>query len=359
MKVLVIGGTGFVGPHVVRRLCRLGCEVAVFHRGRTEAELPPGVRHILCSSGVLGDRRYLADFADELRGFAPDIVLDMIPTSESDARIVLNLFRDQARRIVAISSQDVYWAYGALIGIENGPVESTPLAEDAALRKRHFPYRTDPPRKPDDPSRWMDDYEKIHVERTVLGDPELRGTILRLPMVYGPNDRQHRMFEYLRRMEDGRPAIILEQGLAGWRWTRGYVENVAAAVALAVTSERAAGRVYNVGEREALPLIDWVREIGRAAHWTGDVIAAPRDLLPDKLREVMNTDHDLMTDSTRIREELGYEESVPRDIAIARTVAWERGHPPEGTADTSPDYATEDAVLEKLNPPRDRSRQEG
>ena len=39
MKVLVIGGTNFIGPHVVRQLIERGHEVAVFHRGETKAKL--------------------------------------------------------------------------------------------------------------------------------------------------------------------------------------------------------------------------------------------------------------------------------------------------------------------------------
>jgi uncharacterized protein YbjT (DUF2867 family) len=54
-------------------------------------------------------------------------------------------------------------------------------------------------------------------------------------------------------MDDGRSAILLEKGMASWRWTHGYVEDVAAAVALAVMDERAAGRTYNVGEADPLP----------------------------------------------------------------------------------------------------------
>src|SRR5436190_8561175 len=85
-----------------------------------------------------------------------------------------------------------------------------------------------------------------------LNAPELPGTVLRLPAVYGPGDRQHRLFPYVQRMHDGRPAILLEHGRASWRWTRGYVENVARAIALAVVQEHATGLIYNVGEAEAL-----------------------------------------------------------------------------------------------------------
>jgi nucleoside-diphosphate-sugar epimerase len=194
----------------------------------------------------------------------------------------------------------------------------------------------------------MDDYDKILVERTVMGAPDLAGTVLRLPMVYGPRDGQHRLFEYLKRMDDGRPAILLEQGLARWRWTRGYVENVAAAIALAVADEQASGRIYNVGEVEALSTADWVRKIGAAAGWKGQVCVVAEERLPDRLRPGIHTEHHLVTDSTRIRKELGYAESVSQDEALRRTVAWQRAHPPEKIDPGQFDYATEDAVLAEL-----------
>ena len=96
--------------------------------------------------------------------------------------------------------------------------------------------------------RWLDDYDKILVERVVIGEPDLPGTILRLPMIYGPGDDAHRLFPYLKRMDDGRPAILMEEVRARWRWARGYVEDVAEAVVSAVLDDRAAGRVYNVSE---------------------------------------------------------------------------------------------------------------
>lgn len=86
-RVLVIGGTGFVGSDIARRLVGMGHEVILFHRGRTEADLPLEVEH------VLGDRRHLADFAGRFEGLAPDVVLDTIPMTERDARDVMVTFR--------------------------------------------------------------------------------------------------------------------------------------------------------------------------------------------------------------------------------------------------------------------------
>ena len=54
-------------------------------------------------------------------------------------------------------------------------------------------------------------------------------------------------------MDDGRPVILLDQGIATNRISRGYVENVASAIALAIADNTAAGRIYNVGDEPVLP----------------------------------------------------------------------------------------------------------
>jgi dTDP-D-glucose 4,6-dehydratase len=62
----------------------------------------------------------------------------------------------------------------------------------------------------------------------------------------------------------------------------------------------------------------------------------------------MDTDQHLVTDTTRIREELGYAEPVPRDEALRRTVDWQRAHPPETVDLKAFDYAAEDTLLAEL-----------
>ena len=339
MRALVIGGTGFIGSRVVKRLHHLGHEVSVFHRGQHEGDLPADVRHL--------HGEWLAGLRDAapLGSSGPDVVLHMRPFGEADARIVTEVFKGRAGRVVAISSIDVYRAYGRFQGTETGEPDPTPLGEDAPLRQRLYPYRQDPPRSPNDPDYWMDDYEKILVERIALGEPSLPGTVLRLPMVYGPGDVQHRFFGYLKRMDDRRGAILLDEGLAQWRATRGYVEDVAAAIVAAVVNERAQGRTYNVGEAQALPEADWVRAIGRVVGWHGDVLTVPRDQLPAQLAWDFDTRQHWAVDTTRIRAELGYAEEASREEALRRTIDWERTHPPESIDPGRFDYASEDTVL--------------
>ena len=339
MRILVIGGTNFMGPLVVRTLHAQDHNITVFHRGQTPTNLPDSVQELL------GDRRPLTNVASTLQKTEPELVLDMIPSGEQDAQEVMHTFSGIARRVVSISSQDVYRAFGRVNRKESSPVDPRRITEDSPLRENLYPYRADPPRDADDPQKWQDDYDKILVERVVMSDPSLPGTILRLPMVYGPGDYQHRMFRFLKRMDDHRPAILLDEAEAQWKWTHGYVENVAAAIALAATEERAAGRIYNVGEPFTFTMAEWISKIGEAAGWQGKIVTIPQGRLPEPLQWGINAEQHIVVDSSRIRQELGYKEHIDIDEAIQRTVNWERAHPPAQIDPKDFDYAAEDTIL--------------
>ncbi|HEY5006151.1 MAG TPA: NAD-dependent epimerase/dehydratase family protein [Ktedonobacteraceae bacterium] len=339
MRILVIGGTRFIGLATVRLLSQQGHMVTVFHRGQTQPDLPEGVQQII------GERTHLATFKQTFLDFAPDVVLDMIAFVEQDGHALMSVCKGLVRRIVLISSQDVYRIYGRVNRTESGPPDPLPVTEDSPLRDKLYPYRGIDLPFPESEKQRMHDYDKILIERLVMNDPAIQGTILRLPAVYGPNDGQHRLFEFLKRMDDQRPAILLDERMAQWRWTRGYVENVAAAIALAITNERAAGRIYNVGEAQELSMIEWVRAIAKIADWHGNIITLPPDRVPSHLIPDVDTNQDLLVATTRIREELGYREPVELDEALRRAVAWERANPPTQVDVKQFDYAAEDAAL--------------
>lgn len=328
MHILVVGGTRFLGPRVVALLRGAGHTVTVFHRGITEADLGPEVRH------VHGDRRDLAAYRDRFVTVRPDVVLDTRLFTEEDARETVKTFRGLAARLVAVSSIDVYRAYGRLHRTEPGPPDPVPLAEDAPLREK--------------PSIEGARSDKPAVERVVMSDPRLPATVLRLPAVYGPGDFQRRLYPYARRITDGRRRILLDAGFAGWRFSHGYVEDVARAVVLAIENDRAAGRIYNVAEAETPPRAEWIRRIGRATGWRFDVVTAPRERLPPHLAEDLATEQHWVADSSRIRDELGYRELVPEAEGFRRTLGWEQANPPDRVGPGEFDYAAEDAVVNAL-----------
>jgi len=321
VEIAVLGGTRFIGASVVRLLAEHGHAVTVVHRGETEGDLPAAVRHVHVA---------FADLPDELSQlrFGPlDVVLDMVPYLDKGGHGVVR-FAGVTDRAVVITSCDVYRAFGRLWRSEPGRPDPVPLTEESPLRSLPAP----------DMGSEEIEYDNVEVERAAA-DAALPVTVLRLPATHGPSDPQHRLFRYLQRMDDRRPAIVLEERHASWRWTRGYVDNVAAAIALAVEDERAAGRVYNVGDPTAYTEAEWIRRIGEAVGWEGEVVAIPDDDLPERLRRPYDYAQDFVVDSTRIRRELGYREAVEEATALERTIEWERYNPPVGPA---PDYAAED-----------------
>ena len=279
---------------------------------------------------------------------APDVVIDLILSSGTQARELQRVFRGATNRVVALSSCDVYRACGVLHGSEPGPLEPVPLTELSALRTKLQTYPPEQIRMLQQVFGWLDDeYDKIPVEREILGDPELPGTILRLPMVYGPGDPLRRFLPVVKRVDDRRAAILFEEKYAAWRAPRGFVENVAAAIALAAVDDRAAGRVYNVGETESLTELEWAERIASAAGWSGRFMTLPADRMPAHLLMPGNTDQHWTIDTTRIREELGYREPVAQADAIRRTIEWERANP-AGPSPHAFDYDAEDAALRHI-----------
>lgn len=226
-KVLVIGGTRFIGAHVVRRLHDAGAEVTAFHRGTNSNPILPEIEHVLDPGAEYPITAFPARL---LRDW--DIVVHMVAMGEADAQAAARSFAGRTKRLVLISSCDVYRAYGRLMKTEPGPQEAVPLREDAPLRSVLYPYRGMEAQL----GAYAHDYDKILAESAVQDTPGLDWTILRLPKVYGPEDNADLSTVY------GFAAV------PEWRWTHGHVEDVAAAIVTAALHPDAGNGVFNVGE---------------------------------------------------------------------------------------------------------------
>lgn len=283
MNIVVIGGTRFIGAAVVRHLVDAGHSVTTYHRGEHEANLPDSVRHVRRPEAAMPVR----SFPEDLLSPRPDVVIHMIAMGEADSLAALDFFRRRSGRVIWISSGDVYLAYGRFTGIEPGPIVPVPLGEDSPLRSVLYPYR-DAEKPPDD---LVNIYDKILVERVAMSCPELPATVLRLPKVYGPEENANLATVYSYRSHPQ------------WRWTHGYVENVARAIVLAAVSEAAAGRVYNVGEANTPAIRERLTRL-------------PPSSLPLNSNPKFDFTQDIAYDTMRIRDELGYRELIPEGQAM-------------------------------------------
>src|ERR1700743_738779 len=97
MKVLVIGGTGYIGTHTVEELVRRRHDVAVFARGQTPTRVPADVQFIK------GDRHQAEDLT-ALRARPFDAIIDINAYTREETQTLINAFDGRISRFVHLSS---------------------------------------------------------------------------------------------------------------------------------------------------------------------------------------------------------------------------------------------------------------
>jgi len=174
LKILVLGGTGFIGPHMIRHAMYRGHEVSMFNRGKTNPSLFPGVERLT------GDRDKGLDL---LKGRKWDAVIDNSGYVPRHVRDSSQLLRDAVGRYLFISTGSVY--QGNVPEID----EDSPLLELADL-------------KSEDVNK---DYGalKVHCEKAVNEIFGPRATVARLHIVAGPGDTTDRFTYWPVRIDRG------------------------------------------------------------------------------------------------------------------------------------------------------------
>ncbi|WP_146615642.1 NAD-dependent epimerase/dehydratase family protein [Nonomuraea aridisoli] len=322
MRVLILGGTWFLGRRIAERLAERGDQVLIAHRGSARSD--PGVP----GAHLRTDRHDLARHAGQIEDFAPQAVIDTFALTGADVDAVLPVLPHVPS--VVLSSQDVYEAY---TGLQTGQCLSpVPISEESPLRRERYPYRGKGyPGVPDD-------YEKLDVEARWL---ERGAVVLRLPFVYGPHDYQRREEPILRRVRAGRDSIPV--GAANLLWTRGHVDDMATGVLAALDTRAADGQAVNLGEATTVPIGVWFEQILRASGSRTRLERVPDDRLPPDLALAGAPAQHLLVSSARAERLLGWAPGDP-ETRVAESVRWHLAHPPEGGW-TDADAAADDAAL--------------
>ena len=319
MKVVVLGGTRFIGRATVEELAAAGHELLIVHRGQLEPDDLPPAPHLHCERAELPAHR------SELEAFGADAVIDFFALTREDAEGALEAIPNASRRIV-ISSMDVYRAFGSvLVDRETDPV---PITEESPVRAERYPYRGK--------VAGRETYDKLDVEDVYLP----RGALsMRLPMVYGERDYQRREEFILRRVRAGRKLIPF--GTGSWLTCRGYVRDIAHAIVLALEKPEVTG-VLNLCEDRSYSMRLWARMILEAAGADAELVRVPDDTLPDDLQETGNLAQHVAASAHKARTVLGWTTSDPIE-SLRTSVRWHLENPP---ANASDDFSADDRALE-------------
>jgi len=309
MRVVILGGTKFIGRAIGSALVARGDAVLLCHRGVTE---PAG---LAAAEHLHVDRLELATVRAELAAFGPDAVVDVSGRREEDAAIALDAL-PAGLAMVAISSGDVYRAFESLhSGLQT---DALPLAESAPLRAR---------REIEGAA-----LDNIGIEQRYLARG---GTALRLAAVHGEHDGQRRFDFMLRRVRGGRQRIPI--GAAAFLFSKVYVGDVATAV-LAALDNDVAGEAFNICERFTPPFRLFAQQILDIAGSDAELVTVPQRVLPEDLSITGEVSQHLLMDSSKARELLGWQETD----ALEQSVRWHLDNPPE---EWDSDFAADDAAL--------------
>ncbi|MFO0980889.1 MAG: NAD-dependent epimerase/dehydratase family protein [Planctomycetota bacterium] len=321
--ILVTGGTGFVGRHLVRALAGRGREVRCLVRdaARARAILPAGV---LLHEGDLVDRARLEQALDGV-----DRVIHLAGVIKASAP-------QQFYQVNAAGTQQLCAAIAAVRPRLARLIHVSSLAAAG-------PSPADLPRDEGVPSRPISHYgkSKLAGERFVaeLGE-RVPVTIVRPCAVYGPEDPE--LLKFFQLVQRGvRPAIGF-----GARWVSlVHVADLVRALDELLERERAAHQTFFVAEPEpytwsflldlvsrtlgrfALPIVvpeTLVRATGFASEMLARLLGKTTMLNRDKARELCARAWTCRT--TRIETELGFHCALRVAEGLPQTIAWYQEH---------------------------------
>lgn len=232
METLILGGTQFVGLHLVEYLIKQGDKVTILNRGLSEAQLPDEVNRLSA------DRKDRKQVAEVLKGKTFDVVYDISGYTPDVVEDIVDILDGNIGHYVFCSTTSVY-----------APSEIRPIFEDSPLDRR--PDASDYAR------------EKIACEDLLLRVHAERGlptTSLRLVYVYGPhNNLKEREHTFFTRITHDRKIIVPGDGQRLLHFI--HVDDLAAAFAAVPSHKQAAGQIYTIAANEMITVNGYIQTL--------------------------------------------------------------------------------------------------
>ncbi|MGN9777053.1 NAD-dependent epimerase/dehydratase family protein [Micromonospora sp. H33] len=314
-RVVVTGGYGFIGAHLVDRLVARGDEVTVVDGARPATGRPAWAGHVRFVEGDVRDARRLAE------AIAPgvDVVyhlaavvgvdqylarpLDVIDINVTGTRTVLDLASRADARVVLASTSEVF-----------GKNPAVPWREDddrvlGATSADRWTYST---------SKALTE----HLAYAFGRQHGLAATIVRYFNVYGPRQRPaYLVSRSVHRALNGRPVVVYDRGRQTRCFT--FIDDAVAGTLAAADRPEAVGESFNIGSTVEHTIAEVVELIGAL---TGSDARSEVDT-----RTALGTAYEDLArripDTTRARTTLDWKCEVPLRDGLARTVRWARENP--------------------------------
>jgi nucleoside-diphosphate-sugar epimerase len=211
MRVLIMGGTRFIGVNLTKVLVEQGHEVVLFNRGKKAAPVA-GIQQIH------GDRTQGDQLKEKLAHEHFDAIFDNNGRELSDTQPLVEIFKDRLQHFVYVSSAGVYLT-----------TDQLPHREGDAV---------------DPKSRHKGKFET----EAYLAQSGIPWTSVRPTYIYGPQNYNDLEAWFFDRIVRDRPLPIPAKGLHLTQL--GHVKDLAVAMAAVLGNDQAKGQIYNIsGDR--------------------------------------------------------------------------------------------------------------
>lgn len=300
--VFVLGGTGFVGRHVARRLADHGWDVTVVSTGAT---LIP--REVTDMRHVRFDRRQdsLTDLLD-----GADVLVDVIPYEIEDGHQLVRL-GERVGSIVAISTTSVY------VGDQGRTMDEATSEED-------FPSMPVPILETQPPVQGATatySSKKAAIEDVLLGQDEIPVAVIRPCPIYGPGDTLCREWYFVKRALDDRP-FVLRADEGGMIFHTTSVHNLAEMVRVA--AETSPHGAFNCGDPDPPDVRRIAWSIAGVVDHEWDEVVLPPDLSKEwQVRNPWAAFHPWMVSMEKAERDLGYRPVATYAAAVGECVDFE------------------------------------
>lgn len=320
MKILLLGGTGYLSSILVEASLQAGHEVTVVTRGQ-RGGAAPGIRQ------VQADRNDAPALRAALGDEEFDAVIDAICFNPEQARMNVEVFGGRTGRLVMVSTDFVYSAAGRPIPTPETMERDSPsgygrqkaAAEDVLLENTG------------------------HLPVTILRPPHIVGG----EGLLGTGSLQGRDPSLVTRLRRGEPLILLDGGALLIQ--PADRRDIAGAALAAIVSPQASGQVYNVAGPRAVTSREYYEIIAAKLGEELRVVSLPSEVFsavyPDRAVFAVHRAYD----TSRLQNDTGWRAQVPLEESLGEMLGAALSKPMVPV----PDKPAETALLEVLRRSQD------
>ncbi|MBL1209414.1 NAD-dependent epimerase/dehydratase family protein [Geminocystis sp. GBBB08] len=311
MRILIMGGTRFIGVSLTKILVAQGHEVVLFNRGNNPAPIK-GVRQIH------GDRKDKSLLQEKLKKEKFDAIFDNNGRELSDTEPLVELFKDQISHFIYVSSAGVY------------------------LPSEQMPHREDDPLDPQ--SRHKGKYET----EEYLKNQDIPFTSIRPVYIYGSRNYNDLESWFFDRLVRNLPILIPSGGLHFTQF--GHVEDLAMAMSKVLGNSKAIGQIYNVSGDRYVTLTGLAHSCGEAIGKNPSEIEIkyydPKKFNLGKRKAFPIRVQHFFTDISKAQKDLNWQPKY--DLISGLKEAFENDYLPSGRDKIEIDFSLDQEILNQL-----------